>query len=177
MVDESPFMTGRSPEDAVLGAAHAKAIAVGSGRGEIVIAGDTVVVTASSADGIQQRTVLGKPTDRRDAATMLRSFSGAQIETVTGISVAGTCRVVTTRVTLRTMHDEEIATYLASGAGDDKAGGLELQDRAAAFIDTIDGCWTNVVGLPLCAVDELVAESLATPRRWICERCRQLRAD
>jgi septum formation protein len=79
--------------------------------------------------------------------------------------------LVTTLVALRRFREGEIARYVASGAGDDKAGGLALQAEAAPFIASTRGCWSNVVGLPLCAVASLldVAPTGATQQ----QRCNQ----
>jgi len=164
-VDEATIAAGLSPSEAVTALAMAKleatrleaTKALGErGSEPIVIACDTMVV---GADGRP----LGKPTDRTEAAQMLRSFSDSTISVVSGLAVSGreimACEVVETQVALRALSAAEIEAYVATGAADDKAGGLELQGRAASFIVDVAGCWTNVVGLPLCRVRALVDNS------------------
>ena len=70
---------------------------------------------------------------------------------------------VTTTVTLRELTSDEIEAYVATDVGLDKAGGLALQSEAMSFIDAVDGCWANVLGLPLCAVARLLGLSASGP--------------
>jgi septum formation protein len=118
----------------------------------VVLGADTVVVV----DG----DILGKPQDDADAATMLRRLSGRRHEVLTGVSVrtqtdeAG--MVETTAVAFSPLSDADIAWYVASGEGRDKAGGYAIQGLAARFIPRIDGSYSNVVGLPLAAVSSLL---------------------
>ena len=63
---------------------------------------------------------------------------------------------VRTRLRLRSLDPAEVDAYVATGAAADKAAGLEVQGRARDFVAAIDGCWTNVVGLPLCATARLL---------------------
>lgn len=123
-------------------------------RNRIILTADTMVASGGQ--------VLGKPIDEVDARSMLRSMSGGSVEISTAVCLGEAGRepaerLVTTTVQLIDLIDEQIEDYLATGAALDKAGALELQGAAASFIATVDGCWSNVVGLPICAVAQLLA--------------------
>ena len=134
-------------------AAAASGVVSGFSR-TLVLGADTAVVV----DGA----ILGKPLDDEDAAAMLRRLSGRSHEVLTGVSLRGLSkevnRVEATTVQFSTMTDADIAWYLNSGEGRDKAGAYAIQGLAARFIPRIDGSYSNVVGLPIAAVCELVAE-------------------
>lgn len=120
--------------------------------GIVVLGADTVVVV----DG----DILGKPRDDADAATMLRRLSGRRHDVLTGVSVRTLTDeadlVETTAVEFSPLSAAEIAWYVASGEGRDKAGAYAIQGLAARFIPRIDGSYSNVVGLPLAAVARLL---------------------
>jgi septum formation protein len=112
----------------------------------IIIGADTTVVL--------DRQVLNKPTDRADAHRMLRLLSGRTHQVLTGVAVVwhSQCLVDSriTRVTFRTLHDQEIEEYVASGSPLDKAGAYGIQDDCGAtFVRSIEGCYYTVVGLPV----------------------------
>lgn len=114
----------------------------------VVIGADTVVVL----DG----TILNKPVDAADARRMLGALSGRTHTVYTGVAVIDTaskrcvCDFEATEVTFRALDDAEIALYVAGGSPLDKAGAYGIQDDfGAVFIARIDGCYYNVVGLPL----------------------------
>lgn len=114
--------------------------------GRWVIAADTIVVF-----GDEQ---LAKPLDETDARRMLRRLSGHTHEVVTGVSLRKDTLshefATTTRVTFADLDDVEIDAYVATGSPMDKAGAYGIQDDLGAlFIERIDGCYYNVVGLPL----------------------------
>jgi septum formation protein len=115
----------------------------------IVLGADTTVVAANGG-------ILGKPADAADAALMLRLLSGATHQVITGVAVVSPSRIETaaevTHVSMRTLSDEEIAAYIATGEPMDKAGAYAIQGRAARWIPRIHGCYFNVVGLPLALV-------------------------
>ena len=124
-------------------------------RDEIVVLGaDTTVVV----DG----TILAKPIDDADAAAMLRKLSGRAHEVLTGISLRRGAyelgRVEATAVTFAPLSEADIAWYVTSGEGRDKAGAYAIQGLASRFIPRIDGSYSNVVGLPVHAVCELMGE-------------------
>ena len=118
----------------------------------IIIGADTLV----SLDG----QLLGKPTDDAAAFEMLTHLNGTHHEVVTGVALidAGTGREIvwseTTQVYFRELHNDEIAAYIASGEASDKAGAYGIQGRGAAFVRRIEGCYFNVVGLPLASFVE-----------------------
>ena len=119
----------------------------------VLLTADTIVV----CDG----NLLGKPKDADDAVRMLRLMSGRWHRVVTAVC-AGTvgqepsAREVETRVKLRELSPDELSAYMATGEALDKAGALALQGAAGSFVEQVEGCWSNVVGLPPCAVTELL---------------------
>ena len=133
--------------------AREKAAAVHTKRpGSVVLAADTSVVV----DDV----ILGKPgADAREGAAMLRSLSGRTHQVMTGVAVAAAtvqALVVTSDVVFRELSEAEIAWYLSTGEGRDKAGGYALQGKAAVFISAIVGSSTSVIGLPLAESVELL---------------------
>ena len=122
----------------------------------VILGADTTVVV----DG----EILGKPRDDDDGAAMLGRLSGNIHQVLTGVSLRRGSyevgRVETTLVTCRVLAAEEIAWYVASGEGRDKAGGYAIQGLASRFITRIEGSYSNVVGLPVACVAELLPEIL-----------------
>jgi septum formation protein len=104
--------------------------------------------------------ILGKPSDPADAARMLRLLSGRTHRVITGVAlVTVTSTEVAAEVTavqFLTLSDEEIAAYIATGEPMDKAGAYAIQGRAARWIPRIEGCYFNVVGLPISLVSTLL---------------------
>jgi len=146
---------GGFPEDAAMLLAIAKAREVaGQFLDGLVIGADTIVVI----DNLQ----LGKPEDAEDARRMLKLLSGRSHTVITGLAVidARTSQtkttLVKTRVRFKYMSDEEINAYIATGDPMDKAGAYGIQGRAAAFIERIEGCYSNVVGLPLSELMDML---------------------
>lgn len=123
---------------------------------------DDVVILAADTAVIVDGKILGKPHDDADAARMLRALGGRRHDVMTGISLRRGAyevgRVETTAVFFRPLSQEEISWYAASGEGRDKAGGYAIQGRASRFIPRIDGSYSNVVGLPVASVVELLAD-------------------
>ena len=122
---------------------------------EIVVLGaDTAVVV----DG----EIIAKPRDTSEAAAMLYRLSGRRHEVMTGVSLRVRAyevgRVETTAVDFAALSAAEIAWYVASGEGLDKAGAYGIQGLASRFIPRIEGSYSNVVGLPLRCVHELLNE-------------------
>jgi septum formation protein len=121
-----------------------------------VLVADTIVVAPDGA-------LLGKPRDDEEGNAMLQRLAGAVHRVSTHFLLAALAagggraevvhaQTVTTRVTFRAMTPGEIRVYVATGEGRDKAGSYAAQGNAAAFVERIDGSFTNVVGLPLCEV-------------------------
>lgn len=128
--------------------ARQKAEAVACSEGEIILGADTVVVV----EGL----ILGKPSDPADARRMLGALSGRTHEVVTGICLRSTHQCIvdseTTRVRFVDLAEKDIEEYVASGEPMDKAGAYAIQGLASKFIDRIEGCYFNVVGLPVALV-------------------------
>ncbi|MCL6543908.1 MAG: Maf family protein [Bryobacteraceae bacterium] len=143
-IPEEPY-EGEAAVEHARRLAGQKAQAVPCSENEIVLGADTVVVVEGQ--------ILGKPRDPADAVRMLRALSGRTHEVVTGICLRTSCRLIvdseTTRVRFVPLTEEEIAAYVASGEPMDKAGAYAIQGLASKFIDRIEGCYFNVVGLPV----------------------------
>ncbi len=144
-----------SPEERVHLVAEKKVIDVaGNLRNGFVVAADTVVYVGGR--------MLGKPVDRREAFEMLRFLAGRQHEVLTGLVIcdAATQRrengVEKTFVWMKNLTDRQISAYVATGEPLDKAGAYGIQGKAALFIEKIYGCYSNVVGLPLGLLFDLM---------------------
>ena len=120
---------------------------------EVVVVGADTTVTL---DGH----ILAKPEDSADAARMLRLLSGRTHRVITGVALASKSGVEiaaeVTGVQFLTLSDEEIAAYIATGEPMDKAGAYGIQGYAAKWIPRIEGCYFNVVGLPLAMVSTML---------------------
>jgi septum formation protein len=147
-IDETPI-PGESPRDLVarLAAAKAELVAARAIGPGIVIAADTVVVL----DG----RILCKPRSTDDARHMLEQLSGRSHTVLTGVALVRLPDaerrefVESTLVHFEVLSSEELTRYLATGESRDKAGAYAIQGRAGRFIPRIEGCYFNVVGLPL----------------------------
>lgn len=126
-------------------------------KGELVLGADTVV----EVDGL----ALGKPRDQEDAMRMLTLLSGRRHNTLTGICLLGPehCRVTSERtvVQFRDLTQEEIETYVKSGEPLDKAGAYAIQGGASEFVTRIEGCYFNIVGLPIARVYQMLRPHFA----------------
>ena len=126
--------------------------------GLIVLGADTTV----TLDGH----LLGKPESADDAARMLRLLSGRTHRVITGVSLVAEGRAQTaaevTSVQFLTLSEAEIEEYIATGEPMDKAGAYAIQGRAARWIPRIDGCYFNVVGLPISLVSTMLTSFLAS---------------
>ena len=162
-IDESPTES-EPPVDYVRRLASAKAAAVQAASDELVIAADTTV----EIDG----SILGKPRDEADAASMLRQLSGRTHQVHTGVAVrlAGQehVDVCTTLVTFVALDETMIDRYMSTAEPLGKAGAYAIQGAGAALVSRIDGSVSNVIGLPLDLTIELAGRSgvdlLATSR-------------
>ena len=123
------------------------------GQSSLVVLGADTTVTLDN-------TILGKPEDAADAARMLRLLSGRTHRVVTGVAVVtakgAEVAAEATAVRFLTLSDEEIADYVSTGESMDKAGAYAIQGRAARWIPRIEGCYFNVMGLPLALVSSLL---------------------
>jgi septum formation protein len=120
------------------------------------LGGDVLVLGADTTVVAPNGEVLGKPADAVDAARMLRLLSGATHQVMTGVAVVcshGTeVAAEVTHVSMVALSDQEIDAYIATGEPMDKAGAYAIQGYAARWIPRIQGCYFNVVGLPLVLV-------------------------
>jgi septum formation protein len=148
VIDET-LHTGEAPEAFVRRVAQEKAsrVAQFSPEGTVVLGADTVVEIANE--------ILGKPKDAADAQRMLRLLSGREHRVLTGICVVRAPDCVealqheTTRLTFAVLDDAEIREYVASGEPFDKAGAYAIQGLGSKFAVRVEGCFFNVVGLPV----------------------------
>ena len=156
-VDETP-LAGEEPAELVQRLADAKAelVAARAVGPAIIIAADTEVVL----DGH----VMGKPRTSEDARQMLTKLSGRTHAVLTGVTIvrlpdAERRRFVeTTQVQFAAIPEDEIARYLDTGEPFDKAGAYAIQGRAGRYVPRIEGCYFNIVGLPLARVCAAIAE-------------------
>jgi len=146
-VDETP-LPGELPPDYVKRVAALKALAVSAAPDEVVLGADTTVVVAGE--------MLAKPADAADARWMLSLLSGRRHEVVTGICLRRGSKLVydqaVTAVWFSAMSDAEMDDYADSGEPLDKAGAYAIQGLASKFIERIEGCYFNVMGLPVSLV-------------------------
>ena len=171
-VEERP-LNGEAPLETALRLAEAKARTAGPPRpGEVVVGADTVVVLDSRS--------LGKPGDAAEARCMLEELRGRPHGVISGVAlVAGSGdyhAAIRTLVRMRRYSAGALERYVESGSPLDKAGAYAIQDRDFSPVQRIEGCYLNVVGLPLCEVIRglrslgwpLAAERYTPPCRW-CE--------
>ena len=148
-VDESQ-LPNESPADYVLRLAETKARAIQAEPDQVILAADTTVVDGSD--------ILGKPQDAAEAFAMLTRLRGHEHQVYTGIALlrAGDGLLLTdlciTEVPMRAYSDEEIRKYVASGDPLDKAGAYAIQHPEFHPVARMDGCFANVMGLPVCHV-------------------------
>ncbi|MFZ9519136.1 MAG: Maf family protein [Silvanigrellaceae bacterium] len=153
------------PEDYVQRNAKEKALAVCNTQPvavakALVLAADTIVVAYDNE-------VLEKPSDADEARRMLGKLSARTHRVMTGFAVCnGTtgeimeCKTIQTQVLFRTLFADEIERYIASGEPFDKAGSYGIQGHALTFVESIEGSYTNVVGLPM-------AQVVVALRQWL----------
>lgn len=154
-IDETMDPT-KSPYDEVARVSRCKALAVKREPDDVVVAADTIVVC--------QGRVLGKPHSPEEAAAMLRLLSGREHQVMTGCTVLRGDRAETftevTDLTFRELTDGEIRAYVASGEPMDKAGAYGIQGGAARFCPGIHGDYYNVMGLPVCRLEQALKKIL-----------------
>lgn len=155
---------GESPEACAQRLARAKALAVfeqlANHAEAQVLGADTIVVVDTE--------ILGKPADASDATRMLKLLSGREHRVITGVCLLTPLpgqepredvRHETTRVTMTALTEQEIADYIAHGEPMDKAGAYAIQGLASRWIPKIEGCYFNVVGLPVPLVYSMLSAS------------------
>jgi septum formation protein len=155
-IDEQSFLNLENIENSLCNLARIKADSIaGLNPSALVLGADTIVVKDSI--------LLGKPQNKMDAFRMLKLLSGGIHVVMTGIALVCqkenyfNSKVICTKVFFRNIPDEEIDSYLETNPDDymDKAGAYAIQGKALIFIDKIEGCYYNVVGLPVSGTIDL----------------------
>lgn len=155
-VDESLFPQNEPPADYVLRLAETKAGAVPARSDQVVLAADTTVVDGSE--------ILGKPKDKAEAFAMLTRLRGHTHQVYTGIALLRQSdglllkELCVTGVPMRNYSDEEINAYIETGDPLDKAGAYAIQHSQFHPVTNVSGCYTSVMGLPLCQVASLMSK-------------------
>jgi septum formation protein len=155
-VDEKALdVSHLSPKEAVLKLAQYKGASIAKHHPEaVVIAGDTIVVL--------NHEVLGKPLDPEDAFTMLSKLQGTEHSVFSAIALFyqdKSCEdALETRVRMKSMTDDEIWRYIATGEPMDKAGAYGIQAYGSILVERIEGCYFNVMGMSLHLLDKLYQE-------------------
>jgi septum formation protein len=155
-VEEGGLLPGESPREHVLRLSEAKGSDVGNQYPDHwVIGADTIVYV----DGV----ILGKPKDRQEAMEMLRQLSGKEHGVLTGFSVNHFGKgkrdhgAVQTSVKVKPLTETEMRWYVQTGEPFDKAGGYGIQGIGSFMIESIRGSYTNVVGLPVCELVQMLS--------------------
>lgn len=171
-IDETP-LAGETPEGYVCRLAETKARTAGASAPEetVVVAADTAVVdrspglrTPPAAHGASFE-ILGKPANAEEAEMMLRRLRGRTHQVYTALAVLRVADgymgrdLVCTAVTMRAYTDSEMIAYINSGDPYDKAGGYAIQNAVFHPVAQVEGCYANVVGLPLCRLTRALARA------------------
>jgi MAF protein len=187
-VDET-VLPGEDPQDYVLRLAQAKAHAawaVLDGRGmdpalleeAVILAADTAVIDPDET-GAGSR-ILGKPADPGQAVAMLRRLGGRTHEVFSGLAVLRVSdgrllkEMVASEVPMRSYSDLEIQAYVATGDPLDKAGAYAIQHPTFHPVQNLQGCYANVMGLPVCHVSRMLAEVGCPSQADIAKECQQV---
>lgn len=175
-VPEEP-QPGETAQEMVerLSLAKARAVARQMGHGYVIGADSTVVLEGRS---------IGKPADNDEARRMLRELRGTRHQVITGVTVIDAASgrqftdSLTSTIAMRDFSDEEMEASIAAGTPLDKAGAYAIQDEAFRPGQLVEGCYTNVVGLPLCRLREML-EQLGYPvsSSWAMPELAKCRAE
>lgn len=154
-VDES--VAASTPPDVMV-----RDIALRKALAARVVEPDAVIVAADTTVAVDGDW-LAKPADDAEATRMLTRLRGRDHQVFTGVAVASERGIATdvtmSVVAIASLGERDIAAYVATGVGSDKAGGYGVQGDAGAIVSGVEGCYTNVVGLPLCNLALLLARS------------------
>ena len=162
---EEVLICGERPEDTACRLAEMKASNVAEANpGEWVVGADTLVALGTTS--------LGKPKNDKEAFAMIAMLQGKTHRVITAVAVISPegekyVEYETTNVVFRPLSDEEIASYIALGESLDKAGAYAIQGRGMLLVERIDGCYFNVVGLPVQKLSVLLAKlGLSLREQW-----------
>jgi nucleoside triphosphate pyrophosphatase len=170
-VDESQ-RPNEAPTDYVLRLAESKARAVVGDSDQIILAADTSVV--------DEGMILGKPTDKAEAITMLTRLRGHMHQVYTGVALLRLGdglllkELCVTDVPMRNYSDEEINTYVQTGDPLDKAGAYAIQHPGFRPVAEMNGCYANVMGLPMCHVIRMMLKMNIQPNTEFFAGCETL---
>jgi septum formation protein len=152
---EAP-MENESPET------YTARLALEKANAGLALAGSDSVVLGADTTVVQGGQMLGKPTDKEDAARMLQSLSASSHKVISAVALVDSNqqfqRLCETTVWFRTISEAEILRYWQTGEPRDKAGGYGIQGKGAVFVEKISGSYSNVVGLPLLETCQLLAQ-------------------
>lgn len=176
-VDETP-LPGENPRDYVVRMSESKAAAAAMRADPdiLVLGADTTVVYTDPTTGAQE--ILGKPVDDNDARRMLTMLRGRVHQVVTSVTVVQRSKgirdteVCSTDVPMREYTDEELAAYIATGDPLDKAGAYAIQHEGFHPAEQLTGCYTNVMGLPVCHAARLLSRHGYPPPADLAKACR-----
>lgn len=156
LIEPEPLHAGESPEAYAGAIAYFKAAGVGRAHPKsTILAADTMAVVGG--------TILNKPADRADAGRMIRLMNGTTHRVVTGVvlhepwSGRRMMRHDVTQIRFRRLSEEQIEQYLGTGDWEGKAGAYGIQDTGDAFVEGIEGSFSNVVGLPMELLGRMMA--------------------
>ena len=159
-IEEPLSNNGLAPEEVTQKLAKLKARVVAERYSDgVIIGADTLV--------LHKKELLGKPKNKAEAKLMLSRLSGKSHKVITGVSLINVKKQTemtwseVTKVYFRKLCSAEIDNYIQSGEAKDKAGAYGIQGRGAAFVKRIDGCYFNVVGLPLASLVERLADHIS----------------
>jgi septum formation protein len=169
-VDESQ-QPGEAPGAYVLRLAESKARACAKSEQaeEIILAADTAVIHGSA--------ILGKPKEAAEAVEMLKDLRGSSHQVYTGIAVLRqsdgylVTDLCITDVPMRAYRDDEIEAYVATGDPLDKAGAYAIQNAGFHPVESLQGCYASVMGLPLCHLTRSLHKLAVSPRSDIAAAC------
>jgi septum formation protein len=180
-VDES-VLTNETQVEYVLRVARDKAqsamslLEKSAGSDGIILAADTVVVDPNPT-GQDSTVILGKPSSFDEAVEMLRRLRGRTHQVYTGLVALRLCdplmitEVVSTDVEMRCYSDQEMIAYVKSGDPMDKAGAYAIQNQSFQPVQNLQGCYANVMGLPVCHVARLLEKLGNPPVTEIFQNC------
>ena len=168
-VDETP-LEGEKPKSTALRLALAKAQEAAMSHPEaIIVAADTLVILGDE--------ILGKPRNGDEAVAVLEALRGKKHRVISAVIVLDAAsrekreEVADTQVWMRDYSEEEIARYIGRGEPFDKAGGYAIQDKEFRPVARVEGCYANVMGLPLCHLDRALKKVAVNPPATPLEAC------